>query len=290
VTTTNISEAEIADLKEALKRCPAGTFEAALEYRFHGDSDRIPDVVTGIIERYIEPEKRPILRGADDSLSLVDGLGIDSLTMMEIVLLVEEVLRINFDNEELKQLRTLGDIKSFMNFKIKGEPLPEQKNYFGFERIAALMPQRSPFLFLNSATLSADGAKGTYKIDGTEHFLEGHFKDNPVFPASIMLEALGQLAVLYLLGTEEPSLAGKVSPDTIFFTSCDGVRCHRFCRPGDTLEMEIKVKRIRHPLAMFSGSMTVKGERATFAEEITLLFDYRKETPEGGFSLRNGSH
>ena len=101
------------------------------------------------------------------------------------------------------------------------------------------MPIQPPFLFLNEASVSSQGASAKYKISGQEFFLQGHFKDNPVMPASIMLEALGQLAVLFLLegGAGEP---GKVvNPQTIFFTSCEGVRCHRMCRPGDVLSLSI---------------------------------------------------
>ena len=36
---------------------------------------------------------------------------------------------------------------------------------------------------------------------------------------------------------------------TIFFTSCEGVRCHRVCKPGDVLSLSIKPKRLKSPLA-----------------------------------------
>ena len=56
------------------------------------------------------------------------------------------------------------------------------------------MPHREPFLFLETATIDEIEAFATYKISGNEYFLEGHFKENPVFPASIMIEALGNYA------------------------------------------------------------------------------------------------
>ena len=36
--------------------------------------------------------------------------------------------------------------------------------------------------------MGSSGATGKYKITGDEFFLKGHFKDNPVLPASIMLD------------------------------------------------------------------------------------------------------
>ena len=76
----------------------------------------------GIVERYIEPEQQEMLnQGNRDELDLVDDLGIDSLTMMEIVILVEECTEISFQNEELRDLKTLGDVKVFMTKTIKGD-------------------------------------------------------------------------------------------------------------------------------------------------------------------------
>jgi hypothetical protein len=89
-----------------------------------------------------------------------------------------------------------------------------------------------------------------------------------------MIEALGQLCVFYLLKGDHPSLTEKVDPNTIFFTSCDGVKCRRICKPGDILEMQIKVNRVRHPLASFQGDITVEGQKTATAEEVKLAFDY----------------
>jgi 3-hydroxyacyl-[acyl-carrier-protein] dehydratase len=136
------------------------------------------------------------------------------------------------------------------------------------------MPIQPPFLFLNEASVSSAGANGKYKITGQEFFLQGHFKDNPVLPASIMLEALGQLAVLFLLEGLSLEPGKIVSPQTIFFTGCEGVRAHRICKPGDILTLSIKPKRMKMPLATFEGAIRVGQEKAAMAEEITLTFGY----------------
>ena len=58
----------------------------------------------------------------------------------------------------------------------------------------------------------------------------------------------------------------------VYFTGVDGVRCYRICRPGEILDMSITVKRVREPLAVFSGQISVGEEKAVVAEEITLAF------------------
>ncbi len=269
---TNSSVEE--DLKDLLKRCPPGTYEAALAFRKSKDADQVETIVMGIIDRHLEPEQREILNDSDETLRMYEDLGMDSLTMLEIVMLVEQTLQVSVDNEELKDLRTIGDVKAYLKAKAKGEKPPVRAKTFRIEEIASLMPHREPFLFLESVQINGDEAVGSYRISGNEYFLEGHFKENPVFPASIMIEALGQLCVFYLLKGEHGSIREKVDPGTIFFTSCDGVKCRRICKPGDLLKMKVKVSRIRHPLACFQGDITVNDEKTSSAEEIKLAFDY----------------
>ena len=264
-----------AALRETLKRCSPATLEAALVYRKTRDAAVVPIVVIGVIERFVDADLRPKLRQADDELRLVDDLGVDSLTMMEIVILVEDVLQMQINNDELRNLRTVGDVKLFIDCKVRGLPLPKPTRHLPIEQIAAVMPIQPPFLFLNEASISAHSAQGKFKITGQEFFLQGHFKDNPVMPASMMLEALGQLAVLALIEGIIPADDGRpVDAKTIFFTSCEGVRCHRMCRPGDVLTLSVKPKRAKMPLATFEGTIRVGHEKACVAEEITLTFGY----------------
>ena len=153
--------------------------------------------------------------------------------------------------------------------------MSEEKKVFTKQDILDVMPQQPPFLFLDEVEICGDEAVGRYTISENEHILEGHFKGNPVFPGTIMLEALGQLGVFYLLKSGNPALKGKVDPSKIFFISADGARCSRICRPGDTLEIRARVTRLRHPISNFEASMTANGEKAAYAEKIALTFDYK---------------
>ena len=144
------------------------------------------------------------------------------------------------------------------------------------EEILAVMPQQPPFLFLDEAEICGNEIIGTYKVKEDEVFFEGHFKGNPVFPGTLMLEALGQIGVLYLLTSENPDIGGKVDASKIFFISADGCRCQRICRPGEVFQYRAKVEKLRHPVARFSGSFTVDGQKAASAESLTLTFDHLK--------------
>lgn len=271
-------------IREELKRCSAETIEAALQFKLTRNPDLANTIVIGILARFLEPEQRPKLQGESDHLRLMDDLGVDSLTMVEIVMLVEEILSVTIKNEDLRDLRTIGEIKAYVNAVARGLPPPEKPVRVSIAEIAEVMPHQPPFLFLQDAELRLGETRGTYAISGQEFFLEGHFKDRPVFPASLQLEALGQLGVLFLLKAKHPGITGAVDATKIFFTSSNGVRCTRICRPGDVLTLIVRPKRIKHPVALFEGTITVNGEKAAFAEEITLTFDYLppEEKPADG--------
>ena len=124
---------EDAHLREVLKRCPPSAYQAACQFRKTGAPRHLPAIVLGIIERFVEPDLRPKLKHPPDSLRLIEDLGLDSLTMMEIVLLVEDVLAISIRNEELRQLRTLGDVRLFIEGKLR-EPARQESPATGMIR------------------------------------------------------------------------------------------------------------------------------------------------------------
>lgn len=116
-----IAAQDDARLREALRRCSPATRAAAREFRETGRLDQIPAVIDGLIEHFVEPGARAKLRTGADSLRLAEDLGIDSLTLLEIVFLAEEVFQVTIENEKLRPFRTVGDVKAFVAAKIAGE-------------------------------------------------------------------------------------------------------------------------------------------------------------------------
>lgn len=143
-------------------------------------------------------------------------------------------------------------------------------------QIKEILPHQDPFLFIDSAIISEDKAEGTYTITGEEYFLKGHFKDEPVFPASIMIEAVGQLAVLYLLRAENLDLPSPIDNQKVMFTSCEQSSCHRLCKPGDTLKLEVSLKRVRPPLIKFDCLIRKFDKKVFYTEGLTLAFSFKK--------------
>lgn len=111
------------ELRAALKRCSPATYYAACKFRQSRDAAQLPAIILGVIERYVERDLRVKLQQAPEALRLREDLALDSLTMMEVIMLAEEVLQISITNEELAHLQTIGDVQRFMSAKI-GEAGP----------------------------------------------------------------------------------------------------------------------------------------------------------------------
>jgi len=276
----SVSEQEISDLRTALKRCSPETVEAAIRFLQTREPDEVPTIVYGIIERYLPPENTTKLNECDDSTKLVEDLGIDSLTMLEIVLSIEEAVNIRVENEELREITTLGEVKAFISKKIAGEigeSTGSVTKKLSRMELITLLPHQPPFLFLDEVQIDGETVKGTYEIKGDEFFLEGHFRNNPVFPASIVFEALGQAACAYLYETV-PAMEGQsINSDEMLFASLEGAHFHRKALPGETLTFECRAVRVRPPLGVFSGTVTVKDEKVAEVERLMLAF-----APEAG--------
>lgn len=135
------------------------------------------------------------------------------------------------------------------------------------------LPYGPGFLFLDTCRIDGETIDGTYRIRDDLPLLQDHFKHEPVFPASIMTEAMGQLGVMFLLAASHPALNPRPHPSKIFFASADGIRCSRICRPGDQLTLTLTCRKVRAPLAIFRGAISCGEEKVAAAESITLIFD-----------------
>lgn len=135
--------------------------------------------------------------------------------------------------------------------------------------ILATIPQGLPFVFVDRAEIIDKSASGSYTITGNEVFMPGHFPDRPIFPASIMVEALGQLAITYIMHIYADKSVDKQS---VYFIKSEDVHCKRKCLPDDCLNMSVRVLRVREPLIVFSGEIKVLDEVALKVSSLTLSF------------------
>lgn len=271
-----LSDQEKENLQESFRRCRKGTLEAIYDYRETGSLDSLETVVYGIIDRYMPPEAEKRIDDADDDTLLADDLGIDSLTMLEIVLSIEEALGIRVDDSELQNIRTLGEVKNYLSQKAGGEKAGSTQataaKTYQRENIELILPQQPPFMFVDNAKMEGDTVTAFYTPDPQETFFLGHFKDDPVLPASILFEAIGQVGCLYVLENPEAQAHFQPGNNKLYFASLDGAQFFRKVTPGEKVQMEIKLKSLRPPLAVFSAKASVGGEKVAAVRELVLIF------------------
>ena len=116
-----INSEEIDNLRRGFKRCGHEVVEAIIRYRMDHDATLIPAIALGVVRRYLHQEYRPVLDQATEQMPLA-ALEVDSLTMLEIVLDLQEVFDITIENAELKNLQTLGDMLGILREKAAPEP------------------------------------------------------------------------------------------------------------------------------------------------------------------------
>jgi 3-hydroxyacyl-[acyl-carrier-protein] dehydratase len=233
-------------------------------------------VVQGIIERYLPAESKISIADTTSETRLAEDMGIDSLTMLEIVLTIEEALGFRIEDSELRNIRTMGDVQGFLSRKLSGdnsnEATAEPSRHYGREEICAIIPQQPPFLFLDDAVLTGETFTASYLLRGDENFFEGHFKGDPVVPAAIVFEALGQACCLWTLEKGARKAGIEIKNNQVVFASLDGAHFYKRAKPGDRLQFEARLLRLRSPLAIFEGTVKVNGARVAHIEKLILAF------------------
>lgn len=121
------SPGDDAHLRNALRHCAPSTYEAARQFRLNARPGDLYMLVHGVIERYVEPGLRHRMRDAHGDLRLAEDLGLDSLTRMQVVFRLEEVLLISIHDEELRQFHTLGEVRQLIE-RIVGAERNQRSN------------------------------------------------------------------------------------------------------------------------------------------------------------------
>ena len=142
-------------------------------------------------------------------------------------------------------------------------------------RILELLPHRYPFVLIDRVveTRGGDELTAIKNVTINEGFFQGHFPGNPVMPGVLQLEAMAQAAGILMLRhvNGEDKLA--------FFMSADKVKFRRAVKPGDQLQIDVKITKSRgDKIACASGVCKVDGKIVSSADLMFTILD-ASETP-----------
>ncbi len=141
-------------------------------------------------------------------------------------------------------------------------------------QIQKILPHRYPFLLVDRITeiVEKETIKGFKNISISEPAFQGHFPDHPIYPGVLILEGMAQAGGILALkssGLSEEEIKNKV----IYFMSIDGAKFRSPVKPGDRLDYEIGVIKLRKNLIVLDAKAYVDGVLVSQAELKAMTVD-----------------
>jgi len=127
------------------------------------------------------------------------------------------------------------------------------------------LPHRYPFLLIDRV-LSCEPGKNISAVKNVtinEPFFSGHFPHHPVMPGVLIIEALAQAAAILSFRTMSHKADDK---SVYYFVGIDHARFKRPVGPGDTLVLDVELKRHARGMWIFSATARVQDAVVTEAE------------------------
>ena len=130
------------------------------------------------------------------------------------------------------------------------------------EQIMEIIPHRDPFLLIDEVLEMEVGVKIKARkyIKNDEFWFKAHFPDYPVTPGVLMVEMLAQAGAVCMLS--KPEYKGKIA----FFGGIDKAKFRRQVLPGDVLDLEVEIIKVRGPVGTGKAIASVDGEKAVSCE------------------------
>ena len=128
--------------------------------------------------------------------------------------------------------------------------------------IKSILPHRYPFLLVDKVLEIVEDQKivAQKNVTVNEPFFQGHFPQEPIMPGVLQLEAIAQAGAIVVLS--KPENKGKLA----IFAGASNVKWKRIVRPGDVLDINVELLKMRGSFGFAKGIITVDGEVACQAE------------------------
>ena len=134
---------------------------------------------------------------------------------------------------------------------------------FDIEKIAAILPHRHPFLFVDRIIEVIEDHRVIAEKDLSydDYFFAGHFPGNPIMPGVLVSEALAQTSGLLLgltLEKESKTVDHKIRN---FFLANVNIKFFNPAKPEETLRLEATLKKKYGKFFLFEVAAGVVSRR-----------------------------
>ena len=124
-----------------------------------------------------------------------------------------------------------------------------------YDEIKQILPHRYPLLLIDRVIeyKENESIRAYKNVTGSEPYYQGHFPKRAIMPGVLMIEAMAQAGGILLLKSrgEENSL--------VYFTSIEKAKFRKPVRPGDRVEFEVRVIRLKSRYCKLEGHAYVDG-------------------------------
>ena len=141
-------------------------------------------------------------------------------------------------------------------------------------QIQEILPHRYPMLLVDRITEMElkQSIKGFKNVSISEPAFQGHFPGHPIYPGVLILEGMAQCGgVLALKSSDltDEEMKNKV----IYFMSIDKAKFRTPVRPGDRLDYELEVIKMKSSLMVLKGQAFIDGKICAEAEFKAMIVD-----------------
>ncbi|SRR6266511_1245886 len=138
------------------------------------------------------------------------------------------------------------------------ENASDGKKVIGFTRIKEeYLPHRYPIIMLDRVTDYREGEyiKAIKCVTGNSPELVGHFPDRAIMPATYIVQALAQLAIVFYQLSRRP-----LQEDEMTVLTTTKFRFLRPVFPGDRIQLTLAPTRFEDSVGIFNGNALVQNK------------------------------